>query len=129
MGESLHNERVLIRAVTGVANKPMKLLLATTIALLPTAVIAQQFTPEQIISVMVSSSENLDVRVDDPLLLSLNDKMDIDDLNDDEEDGDDDDRLKIKLPKIDDEPKGPKPKKLKILNAEQSTAPASAEAF
>ena len=115
MGESLHNERVLIRAVTGVANKPMKLLLATTIALLPTAVIAQQFTPEQIIGVMVSSSENLDVRVDDPLLLSLNDKMDIDDLNDDEEDGDDDDRHKIKLPKIDDEPKGPKPKKVKDI--------------
>ena len=74
----------------------MKLLLATTIALLPTAVIAQQFTPEQVIGVMVSSSENLDVRVDDALLLSL---------NDDEEE--DDDGRPVIQPDDDGDPKGP----------------------
>ena len=45
----------------------MKHLLAITIALLPSAVFAQQFTPQQLIDVMTKSPENRDVRVhDDP---------------------------------------------------------------
>ena len=43
----------------------MKHLLAITIALLPSAVLAQQFTPEQMIDVMTKSPENRDVRVHD----------------------------------------------------------------
>ena len=46
----------------------MKHLLAIIIALLPTAVIAQQFTPQQMIDVMTKSPSNRDVRVhDEPL--------------------------------------------------------------
>ena len=43
----------------------MKHALAITIALLPSAVLAQQFTPEQIIQVMTDSPGNRDVRVHD----------------------------------------------------------------
>ena len=43
----------------------MKHLLAVTIALLPSAVLAQQFTPEQMLDVMTQSPENRDVRVHD----------------------------------------------------------------
>ena len=48
----------------------MKHLLAITIALLPSAVFAQQFTPEQLIEVMTKSPENRDVKVHDfPVLV------------------------------------------------------------
>ena len=43
----------------------MKHLLATTIALLPTAALAEQFTPQQMLDVMTKSPENRDVRVQD----------------------------------------------------------------
>tara|TARA_E500000178_G_C16680713_1_gene599195 strand:+ start:412 stop:678 length:267 start_codon:yes stop_codon:yes gene_type:complete len=43
----------------------MKHLLAITIALLPSAVLAQQFTPQQMLDVMTKSPENRDVRVHD----------------------------------------------------------------
>ena len=43
----------------------MKHLLAITIALLPSAVLAEQFTPEQLIDVMTKSPSNRDVRVHD----------------------------------------------------------------
>ena len=43
----------------------MKHLLAITIALLPSAVLAQKFTPQQMIDVMTKSSNNRDVRVQD----------------------------------------------------------------
>ena len=43
----------------------MKHLLAITIALLPSAALAQQFTPEQLIEVMTKSPDNRDVRVQD----------------------------------------------------------------
>ena len=43
----------------------MKHLLAIAIALLPSAVIAEQFTPEQLIDVMTKSPSNRDVRVGD----------------------------------------------------------------
>ena len=43
----------------------VKHLLAITIALLPSAVLAQQFTPQQMIDVMTKSPENRDVRVQD----------------------------------------------------------------
>tara|TARA_B100002051_G_C16713515_1_gene628007 strand:+ start:421 stop:627 length:207 start_codon:yes stop_codon:yes gene_type:complete len=42
---------------------PVKHLLAIAIALLPTAALAQQFTPEQLIEVMTKSPSNRDVRV------------------------------------------------------------------
>ena len=45
----------------------LKHLLAITIALLPSAVFAQQFTPEQLIDVMTKSPSNRDVRVHDGL--------------------------------------------------------------
>ena len=45
----------------------MKYLLAATIALLPSAVFAQQFTPEQMLNVMTKSPENRDVRVHDAI--------------------------------------------------------------
>ena len=49
----------------------MKHLLAITIALLPSAVFAQQFTPQQLIDVMTKSPENRDVRVhDEPLTIN-----------------------------------------------------------
>ena len=43
----------------------MKHLLAITIALLPSAVLAEQFTPQQMLEVMTKSPENRDVRVQD----------------------------------------------------------------
>ena len=43
----------------------MKHLLAITIALLPSAALAEQFTPQQLIDVMTKSPENRDVRVQD----------------------------------------------------------------
>ena len=43
----------------------MKHLLAITIALLPSATLAQQFTPRQMLDVMTKSPENRDVRVHD----------------------------------------------------------------
>ena len=43
----------------------LKHLQAITIALLPSAALAQQFTPEQLIEVMTKSPENRDVRVHD----------------------------------------------------------------
>tara|TARA_B100002051_G_C16713515_1_gene628006 strand:+ start:221 stop:430 length:210 start_codon:yes stop_codon:yes gene_type:complete len=43
----------------------MKHLLAITVALLPSAVLAEQFTPQQMIDVMTKSPENRDVRVHD----------------------------------------------------------------
>ena len=43
----------------------MKHLLAITIALLPSAVLAQKFTPQQMIDVMTKSPNNRDVRVHD----------------------------------------------------------------
>ena len=42
-----------------------KHLLTITTALLPSAVLAQQFTPEQMLDVMTKSPENRDVRVHD----------------------------------------------------------------
>jgi hypothetical protein len=48
----------------------MKHLLAITIALLPTAALAQQFTPKQMLDAMTKSPENRDVRVHDfPVLI------------------------------------------------------------
>ena len=47
----------------------MKHLLAITIALLPTAALAQQFTPQQMLEVMTKSPSNRDVRVHDSLKL------------------------------------------------------------
>ena len=43
----------------------MKHLLAIAIALLPSAVLAQQFTPEQMLDVMTKSLSNRNVRVHD----------------------------------------------------------------
>jgi len=43
----------------------MKHLLAITIALLPSATLAQQFTPQQMLDVMTKSPANRDVRVHD----------------------------------------------------------------
>tara|TARA_B100002051_G_scaffold255020_1_gene270267 strand:+ start:944 stop:1165 length:222 start_codon:yes stop_codon:yes gene_type:complete len=43
----------------------MKQLLAITIALLPSAVVAEQFTPKQMLEVMTKSPSNRDVRVHD----------------------------------------------------------------
>ena len=45
--------------------KSFKHLLAIAIALLPSAVLAQQFTPQQMIDVMTKSPNNSDVRVHD----------------------------------------------------------------
>jgi len=48
----------------------MKNLLAMTIALLPSAVLAEQFTPQQMLDVMTKSPSNRDVRVHDfPVLV------------------------------------------------------------
>ena len=49
----------------------MKHLLAITIALLPSAVFAQQFTPEQMLEVMTKSPSNRDVRVQDALYIKV----------------------------------------------------------
>ena len=46
----------------------MKHFLAITITLLPSAALAQQFTPEQLIGVMTKSPSNRDVRVHDDRL-------------------------------------------------------------
>ena len=43
----------------------MKHLLAITITLLPSAVLAEQFTPEQMLEVMTKSPSNRDVRMHD----------------------------------------------------------------
>ena len=43
----------------------MKHLLAITIALLPSAVLAQQFTPQQMLDVMTKPPSNRNVRVHD----------------------------------------------------------------
>ena len=43
----------------------MKHILAITIVLLPSAALAQQFTPEQMLDVMTKSPNNRDVRVQD----------------------------------------------------------------
>ena len=40
-------------------------LLAVTITLLPSAVLAEQFTPQQLLDVMTKSPSNRDVRVGD----------------------------------------------------------------
>ena len=49
----------------------MKYLFAATIALFPSAVFAQQFTPKQMIDEMTKSPENRDVRVHDfPVLVA-----------------------------------------------------------
>ena len=45
--------------------KSFKHLLAITIALLPSAALADQFTPEQMVDVMTKSPSNRDVRVRD----------------------------------------------------------------
>ena len=45
----------------------VKHLLAITIALLPSAVFAEQFTPQQMIDEMTKSPENRDVRVHDAI--------------------------------------------------------------
>ena len=45
----------------------MKHLLAIAIALLPSAALAQQFTPQQMLDVMTKSPSNRDVRVEDNL--------------------------------------------------------------
>ena len=50
----------------------MKHLLAITITLLPSAVLAQQFTPEQMLDVMTKSPSNRDVRVQDATLKTSN---------------------------------------------------------
>ena len=43
----------------------MKHILAITIVLLPSAALAQQFTPKQMLDVMTKSPNNRDVRVQD----------------------------------------------------------------
>ena len=43
----------------------MKHLLSITVALLPSAVLAQQFTPQQMLEVMTKSPNNRNVRVRD----------------------------------------------------------------
>ena len=43
----------------------MKHLLAITVALLPSAALAEQFTPQQMLDVMTKSPSNRDVRVQD----------------------------------------------------------------
>ena len=50
----------------------MKHLLAITIALLPLAALAEQFTPEQMLDVMTKSPDNRDVRVQDATLQTSN---------------------------------------------------------
>ena len=45
--------------------KRLKHLLAIIIALLPSAALAQQFTPQQMLDVMTKSPSNRDVRVHD----------------------------------------------------------------
>ena len=66
----------------------MKHLLAITIALLPSAALAQQFTPEQLIEVMTKSPDNRDVRVHDLIRLGLNIDDDGNLVGEDEDDHD-----------------------------------------
>ena len=49
-------------------------LLAITITLLPSTVLAQQFTPEQMLDVMTKSPSNRDVRVQDYMNTGATDK-------------------------------------------------------
>jgi hypothetical protein len=49
------------------AMQSVKHLLAITIALLPSAALAEQFTPQQLIEVMTKSPSNRDVRVHDEM--------------------------------------------------------------
>ena len=50
----------------------LKQLLAIAIALLPSAVLAEQFTPQQMLDVMTKSPDNRDVRVQDATLQTSN---------------------------------------------------------
>ena len=50
----------------------MKYLLVITIALLQSAALAQQFTPQQMLDVMTKSPSNRDVRVQDATLQTSN---------------------------------------------------------
>ena len=50
----------------------MKHLLAIAISLLPSAVLAQQFMPQQMLDVMTQSPGNRDVRVHDKLDINTN---------------------------------------------------------
>ena len=50
----------------------LKHLLAIVITLLPSAALAEQFTPEQMLDVMTKSPSNRDVRVQDATLLGEN---------------------------------------------------------
>ena len=50
----------------------MKHLLAITVALLPSAALAEQFTPKQMLEVMTKSLSNRDVRVQDATLQTSN---------------------------------------------------------
>ena len=66
----------------------MKHLLAITIALLPSAALAQQFTPKQLIEVMTKSPDNRDVRVHDLIRLGLSIDDDGNIVGEDEDDHD-----------------------------------------
>ena len=50
----------------------MKYLITITSMLLPSAVLAQKFTPQQLIEVMTKSPSNRDVRVQDATLQTSN---------------------------------------------------------
>ncbi len=50
----------------------MKHLLAITVALFPSAALAQQFTPQHMLDVMTKSPSNRDVRVQDATLQTSN---------------------------------------------------------
>jgi hypothetical protein len=50
----------------------LKYFLAISIALPPSAVLAEQFTPQQLIEVMTKSPSNRDVRVQDATLQTSN---------------------------------------------------------
>ena len=52
-------------AFASIDNRQVKHLLAITITLLPSAVLAQQFTPQQMLDVMTKSPSNRNVRVHD----------------------------------------------------------------
>ena len=58
----------LARQVTRKKELLLKHLFAISIALLPSAVLAEQFTPEQLIEVMTKSPRNRGVRVHDDRL-------------------------------------------------------------
>ena len=67
----------------------MKHFLAITIALLPSAALAEQFTPEQLIEVMTKSPDNRDVRVHDLMRLGLSIDDDGNIVGEDDDDDDD----------------------------------------